>query len=190
MCDGAAFFYGIVDGGTASVAGAGAGGVGVAGADCVSGTAVTCPAFSCACSALSLASLDFASECINDACALAALVFARAAASSRFCCWRCAFNSLLLIVPYGCDKPVVAAVGSAGLAVARGGVVGVDSCAIAPPVNIAQSASIANRIAIVEELFIYIPSLGESIPVAWDGLAARMGTQHPKVFIINQLQTT
>jgi hypothetical protein len=60
----------------------------------------------------------------------------------------------LLIVPGGRVNSVVGAVGSVGLPdVTTGGVAGADSCAIAPPVNIAQSASIASRVAIVEELF-------------------------------------
>ena len=147
------------------VAGAAVAGTGVAsGAAGTAGTAVTCPAFSCACSALSLASLDFASAFNSDACAFAAFVFARAAASSRFCCLRWSFNSPLLIVPEGGVNPTVAAVGSAGLpAVTTGGVAGTDSCAIAPPVNIAQSASIASRVAIVEELFISLPLREESL---------------------------
>jgi hypothetical protein len=48
------------------------------------------------------------------------------------------------------------------LDVASGGAVGVASCAIAAPVNIAQSATIASRIAIVEELFISLPLSGKN----------------------------
>jgi hypothetical protein len=56
-------------------------------------------------------------------------------------------------------------------------------------VNIAQSASTASRIAIVEELFISLPLQGR-IPVPCDGLPEQMGAQQPKRCIFNQLQMT
>jgi hypothetical protein len=88
---------------------------------------------------LSFASFDFAA-------AFAALAFALAAASSRFCCFRWSFNSPLLIVPDGVAVAVVGAVVSAGAVVV---------CAPSMPASIAPDANAPNRFAIDKDLSMF-----------------------------------
>ena len=123
------------------------------------GVCVTCPAFSCACSALSLATLDLVCDLAIFARALAAFAFALEASSSRFCCLRCDFRSLLLMVPVGSETAVVGADGSVGAPVgAEAGVAGTACCATTLVANIAQNTREAKSIKRREELIIIFSS--------------------------------